>query len=661
MKKRVLEFGAVGLMTMFILAGCGSSYVGNNVDVSNEGTIVGDEITETKTDKAYDIIGFSSVGGVFATEFDLVLENVEDEGTIVYTLNGDDPTGESAIEYTEPIRISKRDNEPNVVSAVSPQEFCGNYTKINSSRDGFECWVKAPADDAVDKCTVVRAAIRYEDGSFSKVYTNTYYIGTMTDHIPGIQESVKAAGRDVAVVSITMNYDDLFDEKKGIYVKGELFDKALNAYLNNETLTDADIARRLDSNYNSRGREWERNAHIDFFECDGSDLSLAFSQDCGIRIQGNYSRSDLQKGFRLYARDDYGDKRFRYPIFGDDAVDKDGNIIEDYKTFILRAGGNCAFGSKFNDVYWQELVSRSGNMNSVSTMANRPCVVYLNGEYWGLYVMEEDFSQEYFEDHYGVDSDSVVLYKGDAEKYEIGYKLDLGTLPEGESFSYFFKDLKDFMMSHKSLEKEEDYEEFIKLVDEKSVMDYYLAEIWLNNKWDWPGKNWSMWKVDEESLLAEKNKSGEALEGLDESVEYNDGRWRFCLYDVEFGGFTGEWEARDNTIKVANYKDYGLLDRDTRNISVLVFSSLMSNEGFRNEFCDRLLALGENEFAQEKALALLDEYKSIYGPLYEQFFKRYTVGSKDDAFGSINNVKGFLEKRKDNIQPMVDFVHQVMD
>ena len=128
------------------------------------------------------------------------------------------------------------------------------------------------------------------------------------------------------------------------------------------------------------------------------------NQDCGIRIQGNYSRSDLQKGFRLYARKDYGDNKFRYDIWGDELKDKDGNTIDKFKTFVLRAGGNCAFTSKYNDTYWQTLAAGV----DCSTKASRPCVVYLNGEYWGLYVLEEDYSDDYFESHYGVNKLSLI-------------------------------------------------------------------------------------------------------------------------------------------------------------------------------------------------------------------------------------------------------------
>lgn len=157
-------------------------------------------------------------------------------------------------------------------------------------------------------------------------------------------------------------------------------------------------------------------------------MTNALSQDCGIRIQGNYSRSDLQKGFRLYARKKYGEKKFNYEVF-EGLKNASDETIDSFKTLTLRAGGNCAFTAKFNDTYWQSLMTELDG----STKASRPCVVYLNGEYWGLYVLEEDYSDNYFESHYGVNKDDVVVYKGDAETYQSGYKLDEGKLPGGRN------------------------------------------------------------------------------------------------------------------------------------------------------------------------------------------------------------------------------------
>ena len=62
------------------------------------------------------------------------------------------------------------------------------------------------------------------------------------------------------------------------------------------------------------------------------------------------------------------------------------------------------------------------------TQASRACIVYLDGEYWGIYILQEDFNDDYFEDTHGINKEDVVVYKGDAEKYGCGYKLEEGMI-----------------------------------------------------------------------------------------------------------------------------------------------------------------------------------------------------------------------------------------
>lgn len=239
-----------------------------------------------------------------------------------------------------------------------------------------------------------------------------------------------------------------------------------------------------------------------------------------------------------------------------------------------------------------------------------------------------------------------MLYKGDAEKYEIGYKLDLGDLPDGETdVSYYFGELLEFFATHDNLESDEDYAEFEKLVDTQSAMDYYAIELWINNKWDWPGKNWSMWKTT----------------AVDESNPYADGRWRYCIYDVEFGGVSGRSDAYTNTIKEDNYKEYGMLDMSTGNPSVLVFTYLMTNESWRESFKARILSLSDTYFEYDAAMERLNEFKNIYTPLYDQFFARYShIGSAHisnfGGYASCQCIADFLANRADNIQPMIDYI-----
>ncbi len=623
MKKRV--FTIAGLLTTIFLSSCSenSSSSSDNF-VSSDG------------------LAFSKASGIYEDEFSVEID-IDGDYDIYYTIDGSDPADSNTSQkYNGSIHVKDRTGDANVVSAVSTSLFSTNFSNY-SDKDGVTCYIESPNDNAVDKCTVIRAVAKDDSGNVVETAGATYFIGTAEEHIQGIKESCEAAGQTLAVISITMNYDDLFDYETGIYVKGATFDESFEAFKAENNRFKGEDTRKLLANYSQRGREWEREAHIEMFEMDATTCEEVLSLDCGIRIQGNYSRSDVQKGFRLYARSDYGASKFEYPIFGDELVDIDGNIIDTFDTFVLRAGGNCAFTCKYNDTFWQDLASDM----DVATKSSRPCVVYLNGEYWGLYILEEDYSDDYFEDHYNIDKEDVVLYKGDAETYDIGYKLDLGEVPENEDVTYYFQDLLNFFKSYDNLKSDEAYNEFAKLVDVDSVMDYFAAEVWINNKWDWPGKNWSMWKTTT----------------IDDSNEYNDGKWRFCLYDIEFGGVSGSSDASTNTIKEDNYKPKGLLDMNTENPAVLCFAYLMTNEGFRTEYCNRLLELSDTVFEKELALSVLEEYESIYGPLFNQFFERYPgTGSTEEAldggYASSKCIQDFLNRRANNIQKMIDWVNR---
>lgn len=673
MKKRhILIFGALILG----LAGCGKS--GSN---GKKATATDASVTDAEKIKQ-DKLTFSQKGGVYDKEFDLTIEAKEGY-TIYYTVDGSNPlNSKTAMEYTGPIHIKDMRGTANVVSAVDPDLFCSNFSDYR--KGVVDCYIEAPSDDAVDKGMTVRAiginkdiyvpvveenteatteaaseqateeasdfdmenatddSDTYIVPGLTKSASNTYFIGTMEEHINGITESVASTGTDLAVMSITMNYDDLFDYETGIYVRGKKFDEALEKEIASNNRFDAEASRKIAANYNQRGREWEREAHVEFYEANSEGMVQQFSQDCGIRIQGNYSRSDLQKGFRLYARKSYGKKNFKYNMFGDKATDETGAPIDKFGSLVLRAGGNCAFTSKYNDTYWQKVAAEV----ACSTKASRACVVYLNGEYWGLYVLEEDYSDDYFEDHYGVNKDDVVLYKGDAETYSRGYKLDLGEPPADQinNVNYYFDDLKRFLRTHKDLKNQADYDELAKIVDVDSIMDYFAVESWINNKWDWPGKNWSMWKT--------KN--------VDPNNPYADGKWRFCLYDIEFGGVSGEGDAYVNTIKEDNYKPMGLLDQDTTNPAVKCFALLMTNESFNDKFCARLQEFSNTYFEKETALSILTGLEKEYGPLFDQFYDRYPkTGSKNDAlnggYASSKCIRDFLGKRADNIDKMVEY------
>lgn len=602
-------------------------------------------------------VTMSQQSGCYDDSFDLSITS-DGAAKIYYTTDGSNPTTSTTrVEYTSAVNVKDRsgaNGADNYVTAVDPVLFdCANLTFSNGvAKDKY----KAPSKEAVDKATVIKAVAMDGTGNYSPVVTNTYFVGAMNNHIAGIKESCEAAGVPLSIMSISMDYADLFDSTKGIYVKGDIFnkefDKIKDGFWNGSDISET--CRGLDANYKQKGIEWERAAHIDYFESDGTTTECKLQQDCGIRTQGNYSRSDMQKGLRLYARDTYGKKNFKYNFFGGDTLNSIGEPMDKYKKLTLRAGGNSAFIAKYNDAYWQSLIKDL----KCETQSSRVCVVYIDGEYWGLYILQEDYCGNYWEEKYGVNKDSVVSYKGDGEKYDIGYEIDDGDLPEGqEDIRYFWNDLLKFYDTYKDLSSQEAYNAFTKMVDVESVRDYFATNFWLNNKWDWPGKNWLAWKTTD----------------VDANNPYADGRWRLCFCDLDFGG-SSQGDYRTNTVETdfqrnassTVYSHYGMVDLATDNPVVLMFAYMMTNDTFRNDFTTKLLDMSSTTFGLERASAKLEQYKNTYGPLYKQFFDRYDGnGSYNDAVNggylSYSTINEFITNRGKSsnkyIQQQVDYIN----
>lgn len=546
--------------------------------------------------------------GTYESAFSLSL-NSDPGTTIYYTLDGSNPiTSDTRQTYTSEISITDRKNDANVLSAVPAKKI----QTMHNNRD-----LILPSASAVDKCTVLRAVAVGEDGKQSEIMTNTYFIGNMSQHISGIQESAQAAGENLAVISITMDQNDLFDETKGIYVIGN----------------DQDAP-----NFKKKGKEWERSCHIDYFESNGSDTSLELSQDCGIRIQGNYSRENIQKSFRLFARDEYGVKNFKYPFFSG-LTNAEGETMKKFKTLVLRNGGNDSFNYKYKDNIMQSFLHEQ----DCESLHGRPCVVYLDGEYWGHYVLQDDISDNFLQEKRGVVKENVVVYKGsdDPQYMYYGYKLDEGELPEGVTDeSYYLQETLQFLNSH-DLSEDAAYQEFMeKYMAEESAVDYFAVMLYLNNRYDWPGKNWSIWRT----LDDDRN-----------NCAYEDGRWRFCFYDLDLTTNT-TWNGWGNLEGVSEDQVFTLKENAEGILPKKLFVNMMKNTSFREKLSNKIKKLSKEVFTETQADARGKEYLGIYRPLHEQFRKRFLASNGDDnfAYSNQNDNIAWLKQRVSYVDTLVD-------
>lgn len=312
------------------------------------------------------MLNFSKDSGFYENEIKLSLKPSKKGATIYYTLDGSTPTLESE-KYTSPITLVDRTPEKNVLSSKDDTSFFDKYI---------------PKVD-IQKATVVRAFEEYKDGTTSEIITKTYFIGKQ------FVEKYK----NIPVLSISINPEYLFDKTYGIYVKGKVYED----WVKDGGDLDNTPTWELPANFTQIGREWERPMHLEFFE-NGKATSL--SQDLGLRIMGGASRGNEQKTLKFYARKDYGKGSVDYELFPGDTknIDKE-TPLHTYDTFAVRTGGNDGWTTKFRHRYIQLLV----NDRAFTTQQTRPVVVFINGEYWGLYTMQDDYSDNYIYRNYDID------------------------------------------------------------------------------------------------------------------------------------------------------------------------------------------------------------------------------------------------------------------
>ena len=107
-----------------------------------------------------DIITFSEKSGFYPNDFELTLSS-SDGSKIYYTIDGSDPINSNTTkEYTKPILIKDRSDEPNIYSDIAEDE----NSPVSVTRGiGYK---KPPF--LVEKGMVVRAVAKNEQG-FSKV------------------------------------------------------------------------------------------------------------------------------------------------------------------------------------------------------------------------------------------------------------------------------------------------------------------------------------------------------------------------------------------------------------------------------------------------------------------------------------------------------------
>ncbi|MCM1056287.1 MAG: CotH kinase family protein [Firmicutes bacterium] len=352
------------------------------------------------------------------------------------------------------------------------------------------------------------------------------------------------------------------------------------------------------ANFMQRGEEWERPAVLELFQ--GNSI---LQQPVGIRIQGASMRNTQNKRFSVYARKKYGGSSwFDAPVFGEDRC----------HSFVLRSG--------FMNGYIQHLVQD----RDIASAESKECIVYLNGAVWYITIAQEKYSRKYFQEKYGVDDDNVVIVKA-------------GALAAGEAEDIeLYQAVYDFLNTH-DMSTEASYEQLDRLMDIQSYIDFSCVNVYFANLDYNETKNCLCWRA---------RRIGPG--------EYEDGRWRWGLYDLDLENLDyGFYMEEINTFTLDTHYAGGAFN--TRPMYV----ALRQNPLFCRQFVLSFMDMVNTDLTAERGAAAMEsweitpEWWGMQQDWAEKFFPARTefiteclaeefglTGSRETLLLSVNDAAG---------------------
>lgn len=277
--------------------------------------------------------------------------------------------------------------------------------------------------------------------------------------------------------------------------------------------------------------------------------SQGFSVDCGIKMHGHTGLMNPKKSFRVNFRGVYGADVLNYPVYGEDAP-------RIYDSLCIRAGQDYLFA-----IFREELFSSlcQDMTDTVLTQRSKYCILYINGEYWGIYNLKEAFTELYYAQNRGVSEESVEI-------------IQAPTFPGNDVYS-----LMTFLSSH-DMTVQENYEYACSVINEDSLIDWMIIEGYSTN--------------------------GDVQQNLRyfRSSE-NGNRYEFALYDLDWAFYYHN-----------PFIDILSNEREMNWQHLRITRNMIKNPTFRAKFLARLSYHLENTLSTENVLSRIDYFHDLLAP-----------------------------------------------
>ncbi len=336
----------------------------------------------------------------------------------------------------------------------------------------------------------------------------------------------------------------------------------------------------------SRSEKIERASYVSYYETDGT---LGVSFPAGIKPKGAGTLIYAQKSLSINLRAAYGQSSVTYPFWP-------GYDYDTFSALVVRNGGQDWDDARIRDSFANALVEGL----HVDNVATRPVAVYINGEYNGLYDLNEEQNSEYLETHYGIDGDTVEFIRRNSAVIK-GDNKDI-------------KRVRAFAESE-NLSDDEVFAEFTEWVDVEYFTDYFIAETYMCNS---DMFNQKYWRTTDYAL-----------------------KWRPVFFDLDFAFVTA---TRDIIGQYFNPNGVPSVDQSLTYFEIYI--GLKKNQAWRDYCVDRYVQVVEQYFNAERATALFDQMVAAIRPeMPRQIAKWGKPSSMSEWEKEVAQMRSYIEKR----------------
>jgi spore coat protein CotH len=262
-----------------------------------------------------------------------------------------------------------------------------------------------------------------------------------------------------------------------------------------------------------------------------------------------YGHTALQlpkKNLKVNFRGKYGEDVLSYPVFGED-----GPAIFD--SLCLRAGQDNPQAIIRDELFSSLCADYSDH---VLIQKSRYCIVYVNGNYYGIYALKEAFGEVYYSQNMGVSEASVTVVQAPVQ-----YRSEI--------FS-----LMSFCAS-KDMTDPANYDYLSQHIDMDSLVDWMIIQGYSAN--------------------------GDVQQNLRyfRSTE-NGNRWQYALYDLDWAFYF--------------HVPFANMFSDTVWQHKMMTKNIIKSPQFREKFLKRLSELMETTLSTENVVNRINELEAVLDP-----------------------------------------------